>query len=122
MMMAEQTKGQTSKARRLRREMSKSQKALWQVLRDRRIGYRFKRERPVANYVLDFFCSDVRLCVEVDGEQHDLRQREDAVRDQFLLERGIITVRVRSIDCFMDPRAVGEMIRAKCDELATGKG
>ena len=63
-----------------------------------------------------------RCVVEVDGEQHDLRQREDAVRDQFLLERGIITVRVRSIDCFMDPRAVGEMIRAKCDELATGKG
>ena len=120
--MANQTKRQTSNARRLRREMSKSQRALWQVLRDRRTGYRFKRERPIGRYVLDFFCSDVLLCVEVDGDQHDLTQSKDAKRDAYLAERGIVTVRISSIECFENARTVGEMIRMKCDELAPGRG
>ena len=119
--MAKQTGGQTSKTRRLRHEMSKSQMALWQVIRDRRIGYRFKRERPVGRYVLDFFCSELRLCVEVDGEQHGMTQSKDAKRDEFLAGRGIATFRVSSIDCFEDADSVGKLIRLKCEELAASK-
>lgn len=115
--MAKQTISQTSKARRFRRDMSKSQLALWQVLRDRKIGFRFKRERPLGNYVLDFFCSELQFCVEVDGEQHGLTQEADKRRDVFLQDRGIVTMRVLSIDCFEDADSVARAIRLKCEEI-----
>lgn len=120
--MAKQTIRQTSKARRFRRDMSKSQLALWHVLRDRKVGFRFKRERPVGNYVLDFYCSDLQFCVEVDGEQHGMTQKSDKRRDAFLQDRGIVTMRVLSIDCFEDADSMGKAIRLKCEEIAESRG
>ena len=116
--MAKQTIGQTERARRFRRDMSNSQLALWHVLRDRKIGFRFKRERPRGNYVLDFYCSELQFCVEVDGEQHGMTQESDKRRDASLQERGIVTMRVLSIDCFEDADSVGRAIRLKCEEIS----
>ena len=59
-------------ARRLRKDMTDAERALWRLLRDRRIdGWRFRRQEPIDRYIVDFVCFDARLVIEVDGGQHN---------------------------------------------------
>jgi len=85
------------RARRSRQTMTKSEAILWQALRAGRLGGRkFRRQHPVGPYVLDFYCDAARLAVEVDGGVHewDDRQLSDAVRDAWLAQRGVRTLRL----------------------------
>jgi very-short-patch-repair endonuclease len=67
---------------------------------------------------MDFYCADVRLCVEVDGRQHDLDTEHDRVRDSVLLAKGIRTMRVSTADCFYSAPAVAKMIQQECERLS----
>lgn len=91
-------------ARRLRREMTASERALWECLRKERLGFGFKRQVPVGPYTLDFYCPEAGLAVEVEGERHD--SREDEQRDLYLETKDILTIRVRGLDLF-DARSLG---------------
>ena len=85
------------RARRSRQAMTKSETILWQALRAGRLGGRkFRRQHPVGTYVLDFYCDAARLAVEVDGGVHEWedRQLSDAVRDAWLAQRGVRTLRL----------------------------
>jgi very-short-patch-repair endonuclease len=70
-------------ARRLRRDSTDTERRLWAVLRDRRLaGYRFRRQHPIGNFIVDFACTRHRLIIEADGGQHadnDTDQRRSAV-------------------------------------------
>ena len=80
-------------ARRLRRNMTDAERALWRLLRDRRLaGHKFRRQVPFQNFVLDFVCYDSRLVVEADGEQH-ADSSEDRERDALLAGGGFEVVR-----------------------------
>lgn len=58
-------------ARRLRRDSTDTERRLWAVLRDRRLaGYRFRRQHPIGNFIVDFACTKHHLVVEADGGQH----------------------------------------------------
>jgi very-short-patch-repair endonuclease len=94
-------------ARRLRKEMSKPEMNLWHGLRRGGLdGHKFRRQHPMGPYVLDFYCSALRLAVEVDGYAHCVgsRPRRDVARDQWLLAVGVRTLRIpahevmRSVD------------------------
>jgi very-short-patch-repair endonuclease len=100
--------------------MSASERVLWELLRNKGIGFSFRRQLAVGPYFLDFYCAEARLCVEVDGEQHAQRSAADAYRDGFLESRGIETLRLRSLDLF-DVKGVLkaeiiEKIRTLCEE------
>ncbi|MEX2243372.1 MAG: DUF559 domain-containing protein [Fimbriimonadaceae bacterium] len=105
---------QTKKVRKLRKDMSESQRKLWQELRANRIGFWFKREFPLGPYSLDFYCHEALLCVEVDGEQHD--PVRDAERDAALLSLGVMTLRFTSRECFFDPGLVAKNVLLVCIE------
>ncbi len=83
-------------ARRLRRTMSLPEVLLWQVLRRRPGGLRFRRQHPAGPYVLDFFCPATWLAVEVDGMAHGLGDRpvRDSARDAWLVAQGVHVLRV----------------------------
>ena len=83
-------------ARKLRRKMTLPEVILWHWLRQRPDGLKFRRQHPTGPYVLDFFCSDARLAIEVDGEAHSRgdRPQRDATRDQWLRSAGIETIRI----------------------------
>jgi len=69
---------------------------MWRWLRDRRFsGYKFRRQHPLGNYYLDFFCEEAELNVERDGSQHCSpdQRRNDLEREKFLRSRGIKTLR-----------------------------
>ncbi len=73
---------------------------LWQALRKLQTGYKWRKQHPAGPYDLDFYCDRAKLCVEVDGEAHGRgdRPRKDAIRDAWLAEHGVITLRVRAVD------------------------
>jgi very-short-patch-repair endonuclease len=84
------------RARRFRQQMSKPERLLWWALRRNQTGFHFRRQQPAGLYVLDFYCDAARLCVEVDGKQHDFQQASDRRRDAYLLSLGVMTVRVQA--------------------------
>lgn len=88
------------RARHMRRTMSVSEKQFWEAVRKRRIGFTCKRQVPVGPYTLDFYFPEARLCVETDGEQHANTVGRDKARDEFLAGRGIITIRIPTLDLF----------------------
>ena len=106
--------------------MSTSEKVLWKRIRDEKLGYRFRRQHPIGNYVLDFYCPYIRLCVEVDGEQHQFRVEADKLRDAFLQEKGIATIRIPSMQLFgdddMGATAWAGQLKIMCDERAISLG
>jgi len=71
-------------------------------------GLKFRRQHPTGPYVLDFFCSDARLAIEVDGEVHSRgdRPERDAARDEWLRAAGIETLRIPTVDLLKDADAV----------------
>jgi very-short-patch-repair endonuclease len=96
------------RARQLRRDLSLPEVILWDCLRARRLeGLRFRRQHPVGPYVLDFFCPDGQLAVEVDGAQHDLpgQMAHDQRRDAWLGEQGIRVMRIAASDV-LDEKAI----------------
>jgi very-short-patch-repair endonuclease len=85
---------------------------LWHWLRQRPEGLKFRRQHPTGPYVLDFFCSDARLAIEVDGEAHSRgdRPERDAVRDEWLRSAGIETLRIPAVELLNDADAVLRLV------------
>jgi very-short-patch-repair endonuclease len=95
-------------ARRLRRQMSLPEILLWQALRGRPGGFKFRKQHPVGGFVADFYCASVHLIIEVDGEAHDRgdRPERDAARDAYFLSRDIRVLRIPARDVLNDLDAV----------------
>ena len=107
--------GTIAKARRLRRQMSHPEVILWYWLRKRPNGLKFRRQHPSGPYILDFFCSDARLAIEVDGEGHSCgdRSERDSIRDGWFGAAGIHTLRIAAKDILDDGDAVLRWIIAE---------
>jgi very-short-patch-repair endonuclease len=83
-------------ARALRRDQTDEEKDLWRALRGRRFaGFKFRRQHSAGNHILDFYCADAKLAIELDGFQHSLPEeiRRDEAREQLLAEQEIETLR-----------------------------
>ena len=89
--------GETIKDRRkeLRKNQTPMEEKLWWYLRDKKLGPKFKRQHSVGGYITDFYCSEKKLIIELDGEIHNTKEAEeyDAVRDKYFAELGYKTVR-----------------------------
>ncbi len=92
--MRNKSKGARNRARYLRNNASVAEIVVWSHLKDDQLG--FRRQFPVANYILDFYCAEAKLCVEMDSELHN--EERDMVRDEFLRKQGIHTIRIPNID------------------------
>ena len=105
-------------ARRFRREISLPEILLWQQLRKRPAGFKFRRQTPQPGYKLDFACLETRLAKEVDGEAHDRgnRPQRDAVRDRRLELGGFTTLRIPARDVLRDLASVITAIVSLCRE------
>jgi very-short-patch-repair endonuclease len=83
-------------ARNLRKVESWGERIMWSWLRSHRFaGYKFRRQHPIGPYVLDFFCIEAKLNIEVDGYQHGMpaHSSADAERDAYLESHGIKVLR-----------------------------
>jgi very-short-patch-repair endonuclease len=88
---------------------------LWEALRKRPGGMKFRREHPTGEYSLDFYCGDARLAIEIDGEAHERGDRpaRDERRDAWLATKGIVTMRVLAAEVLRDLDAVLQGIVAE---------
>ena len=83
-------------SRQLRCEMTDAEQHLWQFLRRKQIhGVQFNRQKPILDYIVDFYCAMAKLVVELDGSQHQEpeHREKDHIRDHALGERGLLVLR-----------------------------
>jgi very-short-patch-repair endonuclease len=110
----------TNFARAMRKKPTDAEAKLWSVLRFRQLdGHRFRRQRPVAGYIVDFYCPSRRLAIELDGGQHaDEAQAEyDRIRTERLNEAGIRVVRYSDHDVLRDTDWVVEEILRQLEKV-----
>lgn len=102
------------RARELRRKMTLPEILMWTALRGRRLaGLRFRRQHPIGPYILDFYCDDARLAVEIDGERHSESDRmvHDERRTAWLEAQGVRVLRIPARDVLADMDAVLSHVR-----------
>ena len=100
-------------ARKLRTEQTDAEQLLWHLLRNRRFfKVKFRRQHPVAPYVLDFYCHEERLGIELDGGQHNEpdKRRADEERTAFLKSKGIRIIRFWNNEVLQETEAVLERL------------
>ena len=104
-------------AKKERRTGNLPEVVLWRELRKRPGGYKFRRQHPIGECVLDFACLERRLALEVDGMAHDLgdRPERDRRRDGFLQSRGFDVLRIRATDILANLDVVIVAIVDACD-------
>ena len=87
--------GDKERARELRSIMTPAEAVLWKCLRGKKSGFKFRRQHPIGPYVLDFFCYELNLAVEIDGGVHETRSAtiHDEERTFYLNSRGISVLR-----------------------------
>jgi len=103
-------------ARKLRRNQTDAEMFLWQLLRGRRLGgFKFRRQHPFGPYILDFFCMQRQLAIELDGGSHaqDAQASYDGERTAFLQKKGIQVLRFWDNQVFQETEAVLTVI-LKC--------
>ena len=105
-----------NRAKQLRQAMSLPEVRLWQVLRQKPQGLKFRRQHPIGPFIADFYCAAAKLAFEIDGFVHETgdQPRRDAARDAYLLERGIRTVRIPAAQVLADVEQAAESICATC--------
>jgi len=82
-------------ARELRREMTPTERVLWQALRGNKLaGLHFRRQQIIAGFIVDFFCHEADLVLEMDGGIHQEQQQGDAERDAVLAKLGLRVMRL----------------------------
>lgn len=100
-----------SYAKSNRKEDNDAEHHLWYYLRNRRLGgYKFRRQFPVNNYILDFYCSEKKIAIELDGSQHTEHEFYDKRRDDQLKKLGITILRFWDIDVFRNIAGVLEQV------------
>jgi very-short-patch-repair endonuclease len=105
------------RARELRREMTPQERKLWQCLRGKKLyGIKFRRQHPVDCFILDFFCYEHNLAVEIDGHSHyQLDQcAYDQARTEWLTRYGIRVVRFTNRDVDTNIEGVLDEIARVC--------
>ena len=98
-------------AREMRGHMTDAEALLWKFLRNRRIvGAKFRRQHPVGRYILDYYCVENMLGIELDGGQHGEAANYDQRRDDWLRAQGIVVLRFWNNQMLMETEAVMEAI------------
>ncbi len=103
----------THHARSLRSNSTDAEKLLWEQLRKRQLdGIKFRRQYPVAPYIVDFASVEKMLIIELDGSQHASRHEYDQARDRYLQSQGFRIVRYWNNQIFSDMDAILAEIRS----------
>ena len=91
-------------ARRLRNESTLSEILLWEELKNRKmLGYKFLRQKPIGNYITDFYCNELKLVIEIDGDTHTEETFEkDMIRQRWLESIDMTVLRFSDIEVKQD--------------------
>ena len=100
-----------ARARKLRSNLTDAESYLWRHLRFRQIaGHKFRRQRPIGPYIVDFVCLEKKVVIEVDGGQHAQTQTLDDTRDKWLRAHGYVVLRFWNNEVLREVEAIKEAI------------
>jgi cyclase len=108
-----------SNAKELRNRETFAEKLLWSRLRNKQLGYHFRRQHPISNYIVDFFCFQLKLVVEVDGSIHadKIVQFEDQEKMKSLISFGLEVIRFTNDEVIKNVDAVVDIIKKKIIDI-----
>jgi very-short-patch-repair endonuclease len=108
-----------ARARELRQPQTPAETTLWRVLRNRSLQYKFRRQHPIDRFIIDFYCAQAKLCIEIDGSSHlEPSQAEyDAARTAYLEESGYSVIRFTNEDVRYHLDAVVKGIIRKIESI-----
>ena len=107
-------------ARQLRNNSTKSEIRLWKFLKGKQMkGYDFHRQKPIGNYIVDFFCNELQLAIELDGYSHNFEEvvQKDLEKEEFLTKLGITVLRFDDREVFNDIQNVLRTIEIYVEEF-----
>lgn len=108
-------------SRQLRKNQTDCEALLWFRLRRKQIlGVQFYRQRPIGNYIVDFYAPKAKLVIELDGSQHFKAQQVayDSKRDAYLKEQGLTVMRFNNLQALKETQGILETIyKAVADEI-----
>jgi very-short-patch-repair endonuclease len=81
-----------------RKNNTESEGIVWQLIRNKNLCYKFTRQKPIGRFIIDFYCSQLLLAIEVDGGYHQQRKYQDQERDKYLEHCQIKTIRILNME------------------------
>ena len=112
------------RARQLRKNMTESERVLWSRLRGKQLsGIQFYRQKPIGEYIVDFYAPKAKLIIEVDGSQHMQTDHydKDRYRDESLASLSLKVIRFNSREVLEETDEVVEVINRAIDDHLKGK-
>jgi very-short-patch-repair endonuclease len=110
------------KARRLRNESTFSEILLWLKIKGKTFGYEFHRQVPLDEYIVDFYCHELSLAIEIDGSSHDNKYDYDLKRQRRLESLGVRFIRFEDIDVKRNMNDVLRTLEFVISELEKEEG
>ena len=105
-------------ARELRQPQTPAEVKLWSRLRDRQIdGLKIRRQHVIGHFIIDFYCAEAKLCIEIDGDSHAEQVEYDQARTEYLNELGYTVIRFTNREVFKEFEAVLQAIADECRKL-----
>ncbi|MBN1267011.1 MAG: endonuclease domain-containing protein [Anaerolineales bacterium] len=101
-----------------RKQQTAAEKKLWGLVRNRNLdGYKFRRQHPISHFIVDFYCAELKLVIEVDGPYHKYQQLQDAERTAHLEYCGCTVIRFTNQSVLDDTDKVINTIKRICNRL-----
>jgi very-short-patch-repair endonuclease len=106
------------RSRELRHPLTPAEARLWSVLRGRNLrAYKFRRQHPIGQFIVDFYCAEAKLVIEADGDIHACQEAYDAARSEWLQSHGYTVIRFKNSEVQEGlDKVIDEIIRV-CAEL-----
>jgi very-short-patch-repair endonuclease len=97
--------------RSLRKNQTAEEHKLWQYIRRKQLEVKFRRQHSIDHFIVDFYCPEKRLIIEIDGGVHIKEKDEDRVRDEFLIKLNYKVLRIENSEINSDIATVMERIK-----------
>ena len=106
-------------AREMRHPQTPAEATVWRYVRNQALGYKFRRQHLIERFIIDFYCAELRLCIEIDGDTHreEDQQEYDAARTEYLESIGRKVIRFTNEDVRFNINAVIQEVKDTCERL-----
>ena len=103
----------------LRNNPTKAERILWKYIRGSQLGYKFRRQQGIGSYIVDFYCAEIKLIIELDGYVHGEEENKikDKERQLCLEQQGFVVIRYRNEQIKYELKTVLQDIKNNCNRL-----
>lgn len=105
------------RSREMRHEPNDAEATVWNAIRNRQLGgFKFRRQYAIGIYIVDFYCAEARVVIELDGKSHDTKKEYEEKRDSWLNSHELLVLRVPNLELASTLEEFLEMVWCVCTE------